>query len=213
MNISWPVDKCIVMLQTGAVLAAKRLVCYCQSSPSLDCRCSSVAGAIALRHSAAFNYSSLAYLCPAVSVSSRAHRLAVCPPSACWTQPRRCHSHLCLPSPSVPLIRGSIPAKMSGRTGAESPFEKTSRHVTESHAQSRVVRYKYRIIYRRGSNRQRSLASLRSLTLVARQLRKQNGGLQEMPLKAEIARYAHRVGRRWTRVNKLILICRYFILR
>ena len=96
---------------------------------------------VALRHSAAFA-SSLAYLCPAVSVSSRAHRLAAWPPRRDGRS-RVVAIPIC--SPSVPLFRGSMPAKMSGRTGAEAPLEKTSRHVTESHAQSRVVRYKYRI--------------------------------------------------------------------
>ena len=111
----------------------------------IDCRCSSVADAC-------------------LRIKSRAPFCSGAP-SACWTQPRRCHSHLCLPSPSVPLIRGSIRAKMSGRTGAEAPFEK-SRHM-RSHVSCDT---NISDIYRRGSNRQRSLASLRSLTLAARQL-------------------------------------------
>ena len=48
MNSMWPVDKYNVMLQTGAVLVAKGFVCYCQSSSSLDCCCSSIAEASSL---------------------------------------------------------------------------------------------------------------------------------------------------------------------
>ena len=58
---------------------------------------------VALRHSAAFN-SSQAYFCPAVSVSSRAHRLAACPPRRAGRS-RVVAIPIC--SPSVPLEKTS----------------------------------------------------------------------------------------------------------
>ena len=72
-----------------------------------------------MRHSATF-VSELAYLCPAVSVSSRAHRLAAWPPRRAGRS-RVVAIPIC--SPSVSLFHRSMLAKMSGRTGAEAPLK------------------------------------------------------------------------------------------
>ena len=72
-----------------------------------------------MHHSATF-VSELAYLCPAVSVSSRAHHLAAWPPR-CAGRSRVVAIPIC--SPSVSLFHRSMLAKMSGQTGAEAPLK------------------------------------------------------------------------------------------
>ena len=136
----WPVDKCNVMLQTGAFLVAKGLVCYCQSSSSLECRCSSVAEASSLAPFCCIRFWSGLFVPRCLHVKSCAPSCSVAP--RCAGRSRVVAIPIC--SPSVSIFRGSMSAKMTGRTGAEAPPLKTSHHVTESHAQSRVVRYIYR---------------------------------------------------------------------